>query len=288
MIIGLFAVSEVFRQAEGLTIIRQSQHSLPQSNDPKDKRLFFHEYWALKRTMLRSAIIGSFIGILPAIGGATAAFLSYGRAKVVSEHPDNFGEGELEGVCASETANNAVVGPSIVPLLTLGIPGSTTAAVLLNALIIHGLTPGPFLLVEHSKQIYSLFIGLIFATFALYVLGKIGIRCGIYITKLTIPRLFPVVLVLCLIGGYASNLSYFDLKVMIFFGILGYFMQKHKYPLAPLVISFILSPMMELSLRQSMLISRGKLWIIFNRPIVLLFCIFTVISIVASVRQKNN
>lgn len=288
MLIGLFAVAEVLRQAERSIIEGKIQTSLPQSNDPSDRKLSLREFLSCKQTLLRSSVIGSFIGILPGIGGSTAAFMSYGRAKLASEHPENYGKGELDGVCAAETANNAVVGSSLVPLLTLGIPGSVSAAILVNALLIHDLVPGPFLLKEHSVEVYAIFMGLFFSTIALYFLGRVAIGLGMTLTKLPVPRLFPSVLMLCVVGAYGINNSIFDLKIMVFFGIMAYLLQKLEFPLAPFVIAFILTPMLELSIRQSMLISYGKIMIIFTRPIVILFFALTIIFIFSFIRQQSK
>lgn len=288
MLIGLFAVSEVFKQAERSIIGGKSQASLPQSKDPKDNTLTMKELFKYKWTLLRSAGIGAFIGTLPGIGGSTAGFFSYGRAKLASSTPEKYGEGELDGVCAAETANNAVVGASLIPLLTLGIPGSVSAAVLLNAFLIHGLLPGPMLLAEHGPAVYSLFFGLLFAAIALYILGRLGIKMGKYLTKLSVSRLFPFVLVLCMVGSYAIHNSVFDLKIMVIFGVLGYLMQKAQVPLAPLVIAFILSPRLEISIRQSMLLSRGKLLVMFTRPIVIIFLLLTIASVIGIIRQERK
>lgn len=288
MLIGLFAVAEVFRQAKNIGTISEEEKNqafLQQTKNSKEQRLSLNEFFEHKRTILRSSLIGTFIGILPGIGGSTAAFVSYGRARIASKNPENFGEGEIDGICAAETANNAVVGSSLVPLLTLGIPGSVSAAILLNAFLVHGLIPGPRLLIENNEKIYSLFVGLLFSTIVLYIVGKLAIRSGIILTKLSIARLFPFVLVLCIIGAYSINNSMFDLKIMVFFGILGYLMQKYQFPLAPFVIAFVLAPTLEISIRQSMLISRGNLSIIFTRPIVILFFIFTIITLFTQVYQ---
>ena len=147
---------------------------------------------------------------------------------------------------------------------------------------------GPLIFVKHGPQVFSIFFGIFFAALVLWIVGRLAIKCSLFVTKLSVPRLFPFIIVLCLIGTYAINNSVFDLKIMIVFGIMGYFFQKYGMPLSPFIISFILSPLLESSLRQALLITRGNLWPMFKRPIVIMFLLFAILSIIGigTIRQE--
>lgn len=284
-VIGIFALSEIFIQAESI-IEGQDQPALPQSSNPEDQKLSIKEFFEHTKNIIRSSLIGIFVGILPGIGGSTAGFFSYAQAKKASNNPEYFGEGSLEGICASETANNAVIGSSLVPLFSLGIPGSISAAILLGALLIHGLTPGPQLFKEQGPQMYAIIFGLFACTILLYLIGLVAIKVGYLVTKVKGSQLFPIVLVLCVIGAYATRNSLFDLKVMFFFGVLGYLMRKYEFTLSPLVIAFILCGKFEVSLRQSLIISGGNVDIFLKRPISLILLIIFILFLIGILREN--
>ena len=218
-----------------------------------------------KATLLGS-IVGYFVGILPAAGATPGSLMAYGIAKQLSKDPDQFGKGALEGVAAPESANNAASTGSMLPMLTLGIPGSPTTAILLGGMVIWGLEPGPRLFVDNPEFVWGLIASLYAANlFALLI--NIGfIPMIIWVLKLPFTILAPLIFVLCLIGGYAPTQDLHDVWLMVIFGIFGYLMRKLDYPLAPAVLAIVLGPLAEPALRQSLLISSGSFSIFFNRP----------------------
>ena len=238
------------------------------------------------KSILRGSFIGVVLGAIPGIGGAPAAFLSYSEAKRNSKHPEKFGKGEIEGVAASESGNNGVAGATLIPLLALGIPGDIITAIILGAFMIHGLRPGPIMFQENLGIIYALFIGIMFSSIYLFIVGKISIR---FISKIAnIPHriLFPIVLVFCVFGAFAVNNTLFDVFVMVLMGFVGFGLLKLKIPPAPFLIAFILGPLLEDNFRQSLLLSRGDWSIFFASPICWIFWILTCI-VVAWTIWKN-
>jgi putative tricarboxylic transport membrane protein len=223
------------------------------------------ELLATWKATLMGSVLGYFVGILPAAGATPGSLMAYGIAKQISKDPDKFGKGALEGVVAPEAANNAASTGSMLPMLTLGIPGSPTTAILLGGMVIWGLEPGPRLFVDHPEFVWGLIASLYAANlFALLI--NIGfIPMIIWVLKLPFTILAPVIFVLCLIGGYAPTQDLHDLWLMLIFGIFGYLMRKLDYPLAPAVLAIVLGPLAEPALRQSLLISGGSLSIFFTR-----------------------
>ena len=279
LLIGLFAVGEIFIQAEKKPVSHISTATLVHSTKPEDNRVSFGELKSSFKSIVRSSLIGIFIGTLPGIGSSVTAFLSYGMASRYSKNPDQFGKGALEGVAAAESGNNAVCGAALIPLLAFAIPGDLTCAVLLGALMIHGLTPGPLLFQTHIETIYGIFISLAFCSVVLLILGKISFRMFGFITSLPRHFIFPFVLVLCAVGSYSMKNSLFDVYVMFIFGLIGYGMAKGDFPPAPMVIAFILGPMFENHLRQALIMSSGNYSIFITRPVSTLFVVMTVISV---------
>jgi putative tricarboxylic transport membrane protein len=222
------------------------------------------QYWL---TFLRSTAVGCWMGITP--GGATpASFMSYGIARRMSKEPDSFGKGQIEGVLAPETAAHAAGTSALLPMLTLGIPGSPTAAVLLGGLMIWGLQPGPMLFVEHKDFVW----GLIASMYLGNVVGLLVVLTTVpfWAAFLRIPFsvIAPVIVVICAVGAYTVHSSMFDVVMMLVFGVVGYLFKKLKYPMAPLVLALVLGDMAEASFRQSMLLSQGSLAIFWSNPLV--------------------
>lgn len=218
------------------------------------------------KTTVMSSFLGYFVGILPAAGATPGSLMAYGIAKQMSKNPEKFGKGALEGVTAPESANNAASTGSMLPMLTLGIPGSPTTAILLGGMVIWGLEPGPRLFVDHQEFVWGLIASLYVANlFALLI--NIGfIPAIIWVLKLPFTILAPMIFVLCLIGGYAPTQDLHDVWLMLIFGIFGYLLRKLDYPLAPAVLAIVLGPLAEPALRQSLLISSGEVSIFFTRP----------------------
>ncbi|WP_024334768.1 tripartite tricarboxylate transporter permease [Desulfotignum balticum] len=282
LMIGLFALSEVLVQSE-----KKGSDSRNLADAGKDRAS-----WAdIKRclpTIFRGGVIGVLIGAIPGLGATPAAFLTYTETKRVSKHPEKFGHGAIEGVAASESGNNATCGGALIPLMALGIPGDVTTAVLLGAFLIHGLTPGPALFKENLSLVYSIFAALLIAIFFLPLVGRQFIRLFSLIAKVPNSIIYPVTTVLCTVGVFGFNSSYTDLWLMLFFGVMAYFMRKLGFPLAPMLIAFILEPIGERAIRQSLTLSRGSLDIFITRPISLVFLVLALISVIVLVRMKTR
>ena len=219
------------------------------------------------KPILRGTIIGFFLGILPGGGAAISSFISYGVEKKLSKHPEKFGTGMIEGVAGPESANNAAVGGAFIPLFTLGIPANVTMAVLFGALMIHGMTPGPMLMREHPEIFWGTVTSMYMGNVLLLLLNLPLIGLWVKVLKIPYKVLFPLIILFCLIGAYSLNNTPFDIVVMLIFGLVGYLMRKLNYEGAPLLLAFVLGPMMEQALRQSLLISQGSFTIFFTRPI---------------------
>jgi putative tricarboxylic transport membrane protein len=217
------------------------------------------------KTMLMGSFLGYFVGILPAAGATPGSLMAYGIGKQMSKEPEKFGEGSIEGVVAPESANNAASTGSMLPMLTLGIPGSPTTAILLGGMVIWGLEPGPRLFIDHSDFVWGLIASLYAANLFAVIINIAFIPAFIWVLKMPFTILAPIIFVLCLIGGYAPTQDLHDVWLMILFGITGYLMRKLDYPLAPAVLAIVLGPLAEPALRQSLLIGDGSFAIFFSR-----------------------
>lgn len=217
------------------------------------------------KTLVMGSVLGYFVGILPAAGATPGSLMAYGIAKQISKEPEKFGQGAIEGVCAPEAANNAASTGSMLPMLTLGIPGSPTTAILLGGMVIWGLEPGPRLFTDHSEFVWGLIASLYAANLFAVIINIAFIPVFIQILKTPFTILAPIIFILCLIGGYAPTQDMHDVWLMLVFGIVGYLMRKLDYPLAPAVLAIVLGPLAEPALRQSLIISDGSFAIFFNR-----------------------
>jgi len=243
---------------EGLSF--QGKHGRISLRDVLETWKELPKYWA---TSLRSCLIGCWMGITP--GGATpASFMSYGVAKRMSSTPDEFGTGKIEGVVAPETAAHAAGTSALLPMLTLGIPGSPTAAVLLGGLLIWGLQPGPLLFTEQKEFVWGLIASMYLGNIVGLIVVLTTVPWWAAILRIPFSIIAPVIVVICAVGAYTVHNHLLDIALMVIFGVLGYAMKKLKYPVAPLVLALVLGDMAESSFRQSMLLSDGKLSIFFN------------------------
>ncbi|MGI6037844.1 MAG: tripartite tricarboxylate transporter permease [Limnochordia bacterium] len=216
---------------------------------------------------IRSGIIGVIIGIIPGVGENTAAWIAYDMAKRSDPHPETFGTGNYHGVVSAETANNACIGGALIPILTLAIPGSVGTALLMAAMIVHGVRPGPMLRFEFPGFTYHVGLLLTIASVCMLILGLLMARPLIHLLKIKREILLPLIIPLCTIGAYASNMRHFDIKVMLFLGFVATILRWMNYPMAPLVLGLILGPMADNQFRRAMLISRGNFFAVFQRPI---------------------
>jgi putative tricarboxylic transport membrane protein len=236
--------------------------------------------------VFRGTFLGFFLGILPGGGAIISTFMAYALEKKVSKHPEKFGTGVIEGVAAPESANNAATSGAFIPLFTLGIPSNAITALLLGALMIHGLQPGPFLIKKHPDIFWGTIMSMYIGNFLLLVLNLPLIGLWVKLLKVPYRILFPFLLLFSVIGSYSINNSLFDVVIMFIFGILGYLFRKCGYESAPLVLAFVLGPMLENSMRQSLLISMGSGLVFFARPISAGFLITALLILLSPVCLK--
>ena len=291
-LIGLFSISQALVLSEKYLDFKNGIHRTLDDNSMKGKFLpSFKEMLRLGPNFIRSAIIGVVVGILPGAGGDIGAWFAYSQAKKASKHPEEFGDGSLEAICASETANNAVTGGSIIPLITLGIPGSTVAAVLLGALILHGLTPGQSMFTKNITTTYTIIIGFILANIMMGLIGIVICRQVVKITKVSDAILIPVIVVLSTIGSYSINNRFSDVYLMLIFGLICYLCRKLDLPTAPIILGMLLEATGESGFKNAILMSKGQPVILYylQRPasLVLLVLIFlTVVVPIISMAMK--
>jgi putative tricarboxylic transport membrane protein len=275
VMIGLFALSEVFITLENLF----TEEASVRAGDCSVKLPSLKRIFQLKQVILRSSLIGTGIGIIPGAGATIAAFAAYNEARRISKTPEKFGTGCDEGVAAAEAANNGVTGGALIPMLTLGVPGDAVTAILLGALIIHGLRPGPMLFTNHAGLMNELFVILIIANLIMVVIGLIGARFFARVLDLPKGILSPLIIVLCVVGSYSLSNSMFEVWIMLFSGAAGYLFRKYDFPLAPVILGMILGPMVEVNLRRALTMSDGNQYLFFTRPISLVLILISLISI---------
>ena len=272
--IGLFSMSQVFILMEKAIKERGSIVKF------KDSVLLkAHELKLIAPTVIRSWLIGNIIGILPGAGASIACFLGYNTAKQFSKTPEKFGHGSIEGVAGSEAANNAVTGGSLIPTLTLGIPGESVTAVLMGGLIIQGLQPGPELFTKYAPMTYTFFAGFVLVQFFMLAIGTLGCRGFAQISRLSDAILIPAVTVLCFVGSYAIHRNLSDVVVMLIFGGLGYLMRKFDLNNAAVVLALILGPISEKGLRGALRVSDGDIGCLFTSPVSWVLIILSIAGI---------
>jgi putative tricarboxylic transport membrane protein len=283
VLIGLFAVSEIIAVSE-TKVKRGKSIQFKLKGFGFSIRDFFKQGW----NSLRSSLIGTGIGILPGIGGGTANIIAYVTAKNQSKTPEEFGKGIPDGVVASESANNAAVGGALIPLISLGIPGDTVTALLLGALVVHGLTPGPLLFQNNGDVVYGIFAALLVANVAMIAFLYWGMR--VFTKVLSIPQyiLLPIIIVLCVVGAIGVNNRLFDAGALLFFGILGYIMVKFKFPVAPIILGFILGPLLETNLRRGLMYTQGDFLPFLTKPIAAFFLGLALLSVVLKIRDNHK
>lgn len=222
------------------------------------------QYW---RTILRSGLIGTGVGIVPGVGEDVAAWSSYAAAKRASKEKEKFGKGSVEGLMAAETGDNACVPGAVIPVLTLAIPGSAPAAVLMAAMIIHGVKPGPLIMVENPSFVYDVVTMMLFATIGILIFGLVLTKALVQVLRVPQHLIVPIVFVLCAVGSFAIAGRLFDVYVMLAFGLIGFALRHYGYPMAPLVLGIVLGDLMEKNLRRALILSDGDLSPFFTRPI---------------------
>ncbi|MCP5514959.1 MAG: tripartite tricarboxylate transporter permease [Spirochaetales bacterium] len=272
-LIGLFALSEVFSRLEEFKFDKEKI----EADINKTVWPSFIYYWKMKFTIIKTSIIGTLIGIFPGAGATIATFIAYDFTKRGSKDPDSFGKGNPEGVAAAEASNSSSVGGALVPLLALGIPGSATTAVLVGALMIHDLNPGPLLFTERPDIVYSLFASCLVANGIMLALGLMGSRLWIKVTDIPKTVLFPCILAISIIGSFAVNYSFFDVAVCIGFGVAGWILKKFDYPAAPIVLGMVLGNLAETNFRRAVIM--GGYPVFFVRPFSVLLLLVSALSL---------
>jgi len=261
IMIGAFALAEVLNQ------VTENHKNLNMNNKVSLATIKLKELLKFRWVMLKSAVIGTVIGILPGTGGSIASIVSYGEAMRSSKNKDNFGQGEEEGVVAPETANNAAAGGAMIPTLVLGIPGSPTTAIILAALALQGLQPGPQLMTDQPLLLYAIFFSMLIASITVFIGGRIGVKAFAAILKLPYSVLGTLIVLLSMVGSYAVGNSMFNVWIMFIFGVLGFFMKKYHFSPASLVLGLVLGPMMEENFRRHLLVTEGNYLSFITQPI---------------------
>jgi len=271
VVMGLFGIAEVLENLEQTlqrdVFMTSYSGLLPNRKDWK----------ASIGPTSRGSVLGFFLGILPGGGAVISSFASYAVEKRLSKHPELFGKGAIEGVAGPETANNAATGGAFIPLLTLGIPCNAVMALVLGALLIHGIQPGPLLMKQNPDLFWGVVASMYIGNAMLLILNLPLIGLWVKLLKVPYSILFPLILLFCIIGSYSLNNNYEEVLIMILFGIFGYLMRKFDYEAAPLVFAFVLSPLIENALRQSLLMSHGSFGIFFTRPVSLFFMVLGIV-----------
>ncbi len=277
LILGFFAISEVFVQAEKM--VTQVYRA------PKVGLEFpaFIELWRLRWAIIRSWILGFFAGILPGIGATLAAFLSYNEAVRWSKHPERFGKGELEGVVASETANKPATGGAMIPLLALGLPGGAVTAMMMSVFMIHGLEPGPLIMIRSKELVWVVFVAMLFANLFIFVLGYLETKTIVNLLRIPFRILAPAIMILATIGGYALRNLILDVWVMFVAGIAGYFLRRSGYSIPGIILGVILGKLGESALVKSMQIMHYNWFGFFGRPICAILLIGGVVTLLFNI-----
>lgn len=289
LLLGVFVLSEVFIRVTDRSSLIGDQAIAPPSKKPEDNRVTWAEFKLCAPVMARSTGYGTIIGMLPGIGAAVACFVAYAEARRTSKHPERFGKGAIEGVAAAESSNNATSGANLIPLLTLGIPGSTAAALLAGVMLIHGVTIGPSVFVVEHDTIYGLFAGGLLCIATYFLIGYWGSGAiGRIIALVPAQMIYPLIFVICYVAAYALRQAYFDLVLMTVFGLVGWLMKRFDFSVPAFVIAFILGSGAETSLRQAMMLDDSGALVFFQRPFALLFFAFGFLAIFLRIRQLRR
>jgi putative tricarboxylic transport membrane protein len=280
-LVGAFGLAEVLMALSDP--IERKIHDLTDSVLPRWRDLIQYRW-----TVLRSGLIGVFTGLLPGVGEDAGAWVSYAAAKAVSKEREKFGKGSIDGLMAAETGDMSSVPGHLVPVLSLGVPGSAPSAVLMAAMIIHGVQPGPMLIVEHPQFIYHVVAMTTLASFAILLFGLFGVRPMLQVLKVPRNILMPIVFLLCAVGAFAVASRLFDIYVMVAIGIGAYFLRRRGYEMAPLVLGLVLGPLLDKSLRRGLVLSDGSLVPFFTRPISLVLATITIFMFLLYVPQFRS
>ena len=273
-LIGLFAISEIMMKSQ-----YDPEKDMKVAGKFAKDVITKEEYKRCRKPIGIGSIIGCIIGATPGTGGGLAAFIAYNQVKQASKHPETFGNGEIEGVAASESANNGACGATMIPMLTLGVPGDGATAILMGAFMVHGMVPGPTLFKESGNILYAIMFGLIIVNIFMYLIGNALIPFYANITKLPYELLASIVLSMCIAGAFSTNNRVYDVMIILVFGILAYFLRRMDFQLVPILLGIVLGPLAEVNFRRALVLSDGSMDIFIKRPISLTFILIAVISI---------
>lgn len=281
LLIGLYAINEILTTATNKQALI---HDRPAAFQRKGLFGFgLEEFFGQLWNSIRSTLIGIGVGILPGIGGATSNILAYTVSQKSSKYPEKYGTGIIDGIVASESANNGTIGGAMVPLLTLGIPGDAATAMLLGGFMVHGLQPGPLLFTTHADLVYTIFGAMFISAVVMLIVQMVGLRLFANVLKVPKNYLLPVLVVLCLVGAYGLNNRTFDVWNVLIFGAAGYILVKLDMPLPPLILGFVLGGNTELYLRRGLMYTHGSFPAFFKSPVAALFLTASIISILLMV-----
>ncbi|ACK41622.1 MULTISPECIES: tripartite tricarboxylate transporter permease [Dictyoglomus] len=277
VLIGVFAITEILMELEQKERETKIQHKI------SEVFLTREEFKSLVIPILVGAVIGIIIGVIPGTGGTIATFLAYNVLRNISKNKEKFGKGAIEGVAVVECANNAVTGGALVPTLALGVPGDVVTAVMLGAMILIGVRPGPLLFQATPDLVYSFFAGWFIIQFMMLITGFVSTLTAPYILEIPKKILMPIILVFAIIGSFAIRNSLYDVAIALIFGLIGYFMRKHNFPATPLILGVILGPMAEQNLNRALILSGNDYTVMFKSPISLTLLVLAILSIVLGV-----
>jgi len=278
-LVGLYAISEVL-------YMFLDKKKKKKSDKMSRKIISFQEFKDMLPVIFISSFIGSGVGIIPGAGGSIGGWFAYQQAQRYAKDKDEYGKGALSGVAASEAANNAVVGGALIPMLALGIPGSPTTAVILGALMLHGISPGPDIMKTDATLFYGIVIGMFITCICMFLIGYFLNNFWVKTVNISSHLISPIVLGIAIIGAYSVRGLMFDVYITLGFGVLGFFLRKFGYPLSPIVLALVLGNMMESNLRRSLLISRGSWGIFFTKPISIIFIVLAILSFVGPIAKN--
>jgi putative tricarboxylic transport membrane protein len=284
MVMGLFGMSQVLHLVQGISAIGEAVST------PRGLRALLpdrHEWRDAAGAIGRGSVVGFLVGILPGAGGTISSYVAYAIERRRSAHPERFGRGAIEGVAAPESANNAATASGFIPLLTLGLPANVVMALMLGAFMLHGVTPGPTLLAQKPDVFWGVITSMFVGNLMLLVLNLPLIGLFAKLARMPTAYLVPVIVVACVIGAYGVNNNAFDILVMLGFGVFGYYAERFGFSLAPLVLAFVLGPLMETSLRQSLILSEGAFAIFVTRPISGILLAFAALMVVLPVARPR-
>lgn len=285
-LIGLFAISEILMKSQ---YNPKTDHKTISAKSVTKCKITKEEYRRCRKPISIGSLIGVIIGATPGTGGGLAAFIAYNQVKQSSKHPETFGSGEIEGVAASESANNGACGATMIPMLTLGVPGDGATAILMGAFMVHGMIPGPRLFRDQGDILYAIMLGLIVVNILMYIAGNVFIKFYAHITRIPYEILACIVLTFCLAGSYSTNNSIYDMYIIITFGIISYFLRRMDFQLVPILLGIVLGPLAEANFRRALILSDGSLMIFITRPISLAFLLIAAGSIIVfGIKSRKN